>query len=283
MNFIIRTIAQKKAVLVVVLSLALGLVVLYFNIDADNVIYNSTESTGGISKDAEGLSKFALSSGTGAQSVTTTNWGASPFDRSSPVMQAPKLIFKRPNLDWPARQVTLNDGRTLIYIFGNGNPKEVEPNRDDYESVDAWAHDNIVNKNTERLLLDFLSNPYLQHVLQKCGYLLQPEGDDPASLTRNFPESIYTTDFGMNSMLYIDLQKKGQKQLDLIRMNTFDRAFSQLSYTIVGGGNMPTGIAEKCLSPNEYTEFLVLEKQFRAVQNNYYESAMLDWPVSSEN
>lgn len=33
--------------------------------------------------------------------------------------------FRTPNLEWKSRDITLADGRTLHYVFGEGNPKEV--------------------------------------------------------------------------------------------------------------------------------------------------------------
>lgn len=57
-----------------------------------------------------------------------TSWGISPFGTGKPLTEEEnekKPVFKKPNTEWKTRQVTLNDGRTMTYVFGEGNPKEV--------------------------------------------------------------------------------------------------------------------------------------------------------------
>lgn len=258
MNLIIRTIVQKKAVLVIVLSLALGLVVMYFNIDADDVIYNSSGSTGGISKDAESLSKFALSSGTGVQSVTTTNWGASPFDRSSPGMQAPKLIFKRPNVDWPARQVTLKNGMTITYVFGEGDPKEVELKRKEDESDAEFMHQEVVSKKFENNLRKFLINPLFTTLINKCDDLLR-------STSQSYPSiDVESGDFDLERIISINEVTK-RKEVDSNVMLKISTILAKLD-------SDHGALAKKCLNGIEVGNFPALRDQFAVVdmtlQNN---------------
>ena len=55
-----------------------------------------------------------------------TSWGMSPFSSGKPLTEEEyKPVFRKPNIEWKTRQVALNDGRTLTYVFGEGNPKEV--------------------------------------------------------------------------------------------------------------------------------------------------------------
>jgi hypothetical protein len=49
----------------------------------------------------------------------------SPFGSGKPNMEEEKPKFKKPNLEWKMR--TING---ITYVFGEGNPREVEPEID---------------------------------------------------------------------------------------------------------------------------------------------------------
>jgi hypothetical protein len=68
-----------------------------------------------------------------------------------------KPIFHQPNTEWKTRTITLDDGRTLTYEFGKGNPREVMPKITDYTLPEQdYFHDAIVRPKTEKLLKEFL-------------------------------------------------------------------------------------------------------------------------------
>lgn len=56
--------------------------------------------------------------------IVLTNTGTS--SGNTQVVNSGVTDFHTPNLEWKSRDVTLADGRTLHYVFGEGNPKEVE-------------------------------------------------------------------------------------------------------------------------------------------------------------
>ena len=55
--------------------------------------------------------------------IVLTNTGTS--SGTTQVVNSGVTDFHTPNLEWKSRDVTLADGRTLHYVFGEGNPKEV--------------------------------------------------------------------------------------------------------------------------------------------------------------
>lgn len=69
-------------------------------------------------------------------SGSDTKWGVSPFGSGAPLTDTettPKLVFQKPNTEWKTRDVRLEDGRILRYVFGEGNPQEVAMTRKEIE------------------------------------------------------------------------------------------------------------------------------------------------------
>ena len=90
--------------------------------------------------------------------------------------QKTNLVFHQPNTEWKTRTITLDDGRRITYEFGKGNPREVMPKLSDYTLPEQdYFHDAIVRPKTEKLLKEFLSNPILVTVMNKCGHLIVPD------------------------------------------------------------------------------------------------------------
>ncbi len=179
------------------------------------------------------------------------------------------FIFQKPNTDWKERDVTLNDGRTLHYVFGEGNPKEVAPKREDFKdgtSSEEYFHSGIVRSKTEKTLKDFLSNPMLVTALNKCGSLIKADPYSQSDIERNFPNSLSTTDFSLESILSVDLET-GRKSIDWSRFDPLNVLFQIRNYTL--SGNRENLLASQCLSGNEIADFDLLMDQFLAVGNSF--------------
>lgn len=114
--------------------------------------------------------------------IVLTNTGTS--SGTIQVVNSGVTDFHMPNLEWKSRDVTLADGRTLHYVFGEGNPKGVgltEEEKEIYkkclfeENLRILSCGGIGNEvfgyvtpDVEKDLLDFLVNPLWGKVLSEC-------------------------------------------------------------------------------------------------------------------
>lgn len=178
-------------------------------------------------------------------SKSGTIWGMSPFGSGNPIVEAntKKPVFKKPITEWKSRSVTLQDGRTLYYEFGNGNPREValttedmklktrncgtssDPNNTGYLCKD---YDGYVTPEVEKYLLAALSDPNWEPLFTKCeehlrygedslNYPVPPAYTSPYS-SNNLTYDIvaYTDFFDINNWMSIDAE--GRKHLDEMKV-----------------------------------------------------------------
>lgn len=201
-------------------------------------------------------------------------WGGNPFESGTSVPEEKvvnKPVFKKPNTEWKARTLS-----GITYVFGEGNPKEVAPKLSDYKYPNQdYFHDAIVRPKTEKRLKEFLENPVLITVMNKCGSLLQAESDPNFSnLLRNLPISLYTIDLSMENTLLID-PITGRKVINGVLLNDISRIFSQiqsgkyqhqLSMSSIPG----PPLMNDCLLKDEILAFEELMRQLSAIDSSYF-------------
>lgn len=271
MNFIIRTIAQRKVLFAMLLFGGISFVIVYKNAGTDNVRNEAPEPTSEIFNGVKESLNSISSRGNGEYSSIQTNWGFSPFDRPSIGMQPPTLEFKPPNTEWQARTIS-----GVTYVFGEGDPKEVAVRREDYQSDDDFMHQEVVSARFERNLKKLLSDPSLVKIINKCGSLLYSRPEDQSTIARDFPDSIYKASFDMESMIYIDPNTR-RKALNQDRYSALAILLSEIGSN---SDQESPPLADKCLSNSEIDELYKLRQYFDLVdltlQNNpdsFYDNA----------
>jgi hypothetical protein len=177
------------------------------------------------------------------------------------------LVFHAPNTEWKARTITLNDGRVVTYRFGEGNPEEVMPKLSDYTIPEQdYLHDTIVRPKTEKLLKEFLSNPMLAILINKCGPFTKADTSSVIYSMHSLPDSLYTADFSLENMLKVDLENQ-RKELNFPMIQFIQEVFGQIRNGIYKNqSSIP--IANTCLSPNELPGLEQLWQQFISIQNS---------------
>jgi len=238
------TIKQEKDGKLGIIALFLSVLVVAFyffsshNEEKSVVTFNESGTTS--TTETDSLKRLEIYGNSGA------NWGMSPFGSGKPLKEEEEqLRFKKPNLEWKTR--TING---LTYVFGEGNPKEVEPKIDMTKKYEI-AELSYVNQETEKNLLLFLSNPTLENVINKCGYLVKPDTSSNSILLNNLPNSINQTDFSIDKTLYID-QKTGQKMIDNDRLSALEYIISSIQ---------SNQAVNNCLSMNEQSDLSLLSTQ----------------------
>lgn len=197
-------------------------------------------------------------------SESGTDWGMNPFGSGKPIeKESPqKLVFRMPNTEWKTRTLS-----GITYEFGKGNPKEVVPKLKDYNIPEQdYFHDEIVRPRTELLLAQFLSNPMLVTTINKCGALIQPNPHSQSQVERNFPNSLFTADFSIQNILYID-PVSGRKYLEWERLDALGSAIFQVR-NFTPTGDRENFLANQCLSSNEISEFDLLMDQYLSIGNS---------------
>ena len=197
-----------------------------------------------------------------------TQWGMSPFGSGKPLIEEEKKPeFKKPNTEWKTRTLS-----GITYVFGEGNPKSVH---EKFETFQGWDQNGYIDSNTVRpkveiLLVQFLANPMLVTVINKCGSLTTP-GNTSSPLAMGLPGVLFTTDFSMEGMLTID-PSTGRKQLDQEKFNLFGIVFSQIRDQEEGytKKRLVNKLANECLSENEIVSYDHLVDQYNAIQHSWY-------------
>jgi hypothetical protein len=75
-----------------------------------------------------------------------TKWGPSQFASGSShsgSTDSGATVFQMPKTEWRSRSVTLNDGRTLYYEFGKGNPVGVAMSLEQIDAMTKTCENNI--------------------------------------------------------------------------------------------------------------------------------------------
>jgi len=188
-------------------------------------------------------------------SESGTAWNMSPFGSGKPLEEEKKTEFKKPNTEWKTRQVTLKDGRTLTYVFGEGNPKEVALDDKgiedlatkcaDYSQIDylysigscmgnpsGTSRPLNMYKEVEKYLRAGLSDPDWTHLALDCQSAFR-ETDKISSLPIGYYDAIFASGYlDMDSFISVNATT-GRKSLDLYHIN---RIINDLDRATTSGG-----------------------------------------------
>jgi hypothetical protein len=167
---------------------------------------------------------------------TGTNSGAIQVVHSS------VTDFHMPNLEWKSRDVTLTDGRTLHYTFGEGNPKEVALDQEGLEKLAVQCENDhsgtlaiagicdaesgrpfYVSPDVEKYLSMALSDPEWQKIATECAnnfrVIETPDTLANAELDKNFLyfDRVFTPGFlDLDNFISID-KNTGRKTMEYAR------------------------------------------------------------------
>jgi hypothetical protein len=218
------------------------------------------------------IPQSGIETDTGARLMTLaqsgTQWGMSPFGSGKPLTEGEKKPeFKKPSTEWKTRTLS-----GITYVFGEGNPAGVATkleNLDGYMRHSGYVDGVTVRPKVETLLAQFLANPMLIIVINKCGPLSIP-GNSSAILTKGLPGILFTTDFSMEGMITIN-PSTGQKELDMEKWGLLGWVFGQIrEYGYRDIHTRVNLLANQCLNSNEIVSMDQLYDQYLAVNNSWH-------------
>jgi hypothetical protein len=135
--------------------------------------------------------------------------------------------FVMPNLAWKDKTRTIN-GRLVTYKFGEGNPREVALDINDYNGRNG-VYINYVTPEVERNLQVFLSNPELKQMIDRCGSILGRDKIDPEIPLIQNPSAVLNSQIlSLESMLQINIET-GRKEINYDAMIALNAAFNKLN------------------------------------------------------
>jgi hypothetical protein len=254
------------------------------------------------------ISQSGRESNTG-KSLTTLSqsgnqWGVSPFDTGIPFTQEMKdPTFHEPNLKWKTRQVTLNDGRTLTYEFGKGNPREVALDDKGIEKLAADCADmppsidikptnmradmlwkngfcnsendrpRYLSKQVEYHLLMALSSPAWYDLYKKCESNIRFGDKYRSDPSLRFDQVFASGFLDINHFIQVD-PETGWKQLNMALTNNLLN-FILDSQLLIGRGDVITNPYGDCV--DQYG-FGIKENLGQAL----YNYSVLPWSIVSD-
>lgn len=174
--------------------------------------------------------------------------------------------FQKPNTEWKERDVTLSDGRTLHYVFGEGNPKEVALDKEGIKQYMSTIDPETGNtpygymtSNSEMAMEYFLDDPKLEDFIEKCSYEID-WNNTRREVLHDWEK--YPNDLRMEKFLSVN-EKTGLKEWDWNAISRIDDAFNTL--------DSPISTAwQSCMNESEYQTILKpLHARFSAVIRGY--------------
>lgn len=181
--------------------------------------------------------------------------------KQAPPSAQTHLTFRAPNIEWKARTITLDDGRTLIYEFGKGNPIGADPlssmEVNSYASCDETSELTIdicgkmgeevfgyVTPDVENSVMKLISNPIWERVLMNCeANFRRYESDGIWGTTgeRTYDQVFYGGGLDIENMFSIN-RTSGRKELKISDLRQW--------FTNVYRQGTPTNSARDILSIN---------------------------------
>lgn len=129
--------------LVLTLSVTLGILYWFYPHTntpiSSSVISSQEENTGMVSDSSVSDSSVSDLASSGSVKSPVTQTG-NILEKTSSSSLIP-VKFQKPNTEWKERDVTLTDERTLHYVFGEGNPKEVALDKEGIDKLYATCQD----------------------------------------------------------------------------------------------------------------------------------------------
>jgi len=193
-----------------------------------------------------------------------SKWGQSPFSSGTPVVSESKEDsspnIPQPNTLWETKTRQIN-GKTVTYVFGEGNPKEVALTGDALK--DHWRKNGkgYMTPEAEMALKAFLSNPSLPYFINKCFGQIDWHNKQ-AAVYHMYPQNL-----SIEYLLYID-PETGRKEFRYDEIQVIAGAFNGMDNPLEFDESKRTW--NQCLSQVEYTQhFLPLVEQFFWVWKYY--------------
>lgn len=143
---------------------------------------------------------------------------------------------------WETKTIYGKDGNPITYVFGEGNPKEVALSDEEFKKLpekvleERVAFLTYMTPEAENAMKEFLDNPDLPYVIEKCYKELNWYGTD--NFRPKFPHN-----FSMEYIMYIDpITKRKEFRQDFI--NGIGNLFSMNTHLYDNRSN--------CLDASEY-------------------------------
>lgn len=253
--------AIKKNYRIIIVLCFLATAVIIYIAASQKISYTESPQDKKEVRELSSIENIALSAS------SSTSWGMSPFGNGPTFIEIEPKKFRKPSTQWATKTVN-----GVSYVFGEGNPKEVAPKREEYVDDFSFLHDDVVSAQTEKNLHDFLSNPMLETVINRCGEILKSDMYADSKILRNLPDAIFEENFDIENILYVDTNRGGQKKINLNHLDAFGAAFSQISESITH--NSTENASGRCLSLGEQAGFEKLISQYSNIYMSYWDGNM---------
>ncbi len=201
-----------------------------------------------------------------------SKWGQSPFSSGTPVVSESKEDsspnIPQPNTLWETKTRQIN-GKTVTYVFGEGNPKEVAIPKEKIEEYMATVDPEMgapygyVTPETEQALKAFLESPSLPYVLQKCYQQIDWYHRRAQADWEKFPH-----DLSLENMLVID-PRTGRKELNQVIFSVIHPIIDVVINPLIPPDNTQDNPFRQCLSSSEYHHVLKLSAFLTTVTRQY--------------
>lgn len=173
--------------------------------------------------------------------------------------------FNMPDTSWPERKIKFK-GKIITYKFGEGNPYEVALKPEDYNGSKG-VYEDYVTPEAEKNLYEFLSNPLLKKVIDKCESTMGRDAVDlSVPLIRNFGAVLDDKEISMEKMLKID-KETGRKYIDNDRVIALSGSLYRLDDSLAGGQSKK--LKYQCLNFYDLPDFENLHQQYSKFEISY--------------
>lgn len=173
--------------------------------------------------------------------------------------------FNMPDTSWTEKKIKFK-GKIITYKFGEGNPAEVALKPEDYNGSKG-VYEDYVTPETEKNLYEFLSNPLLKKIIDKCGSTIGRGAVDlSVPLIQNFGAVLDDKEISMEKMLKID-KETGRKYIDNDRTIALAGSLGMLDHPLAESQSKK--LKYQCLNFYDLTDFKNLDQQFGKFAESY--------------
>lgn len=168
-------------------------------------------------------------------------------------------VFSSHNDVWSGRTRSTQNGEVIRYEFAKGNPQQVALSPEEIKNLREEKLQGYVEPEVEIALKDFLEDPRLPIVIEKCQDFLDVSNKQEKPEWAMFPQ-----DFTLNAMLIIDAET-GRKEINPILFSVIN---PQLSLAIGPDKDSSQNPWRQCLG-TEYQDVIDLNNKFHTFSSYY--------------